>query len=614
VLADARVMAKMEQMFLSGVLLKPRCRSRGAWDCLCGIGGSGAVSQGFQQISSGRSQDAIIREFRHSAEAQAGAKGERARPTLRVAPQASPDLASVISTDELSRRPSRPPDHAAENRALVGLAQVLAASPDGILQKLADTALTLCRAHSAGLSLLEEEDQKRSFHWRAIAGRWAPHLGGGTPREFGPCGTVLDRNRALLFSHPERDFPYFGEVTPLLEEGLLIPFYIDGEAVGTIWVVVHDESRRFDAEDFRVLTNLATFAASAYQTFLAVSATIKARQELQKSALALQRFAAIVESSHDAIVSKDLNGVISSWNKGAEQLFGYSAYEVIGRPVTILIPPDRENEEPSILERIRRGEPIEHYETVRRRKDGSLVDISLSVSPVKDAEGRIVGASKIARDITERKRAQEQQALLLGEMRHRVKNLFAVTSGMVALSARAAQTPNDLAAAVQGRLSALTRAHELTRPGLIDSAGQAGQDTTLHALIQAILAPFAAPEGSNDPARLLINGSDVPIGANSITNFALILHELATNAAKYGALSSPTGRIRIDCSVEAGELHLIWTERGGPALSGAPEGDGFGGLLTRRIVTAQFGGKLSNDWRSEGLIVRLAVPVGSFVG
>ncbi len=122
----------------------------------------------------------------------------------------------MLSTAELSRRPSRPPDHAAENRALVALARELATSPDGILQKLAETALALCRAHSAGLSLLEEGDRKRNFHWRAIAGHWAPHVNGRTPRNFGPCGMVLDRNVALMCSHPERDFPYFGEVKPVL--------------------------------------------------------------------------------------------------------------------------------------------------------------------------------------------------------------------------------------------------------------------------------------------------------------------------------------------------------------------------------------------------------------
>ena len=138
-----------------------------------------------------------------------------------------------------------------------------------------------------------------------------------------------------------------------------------------------------------------------------------------------QRLASIVESSDDAIVSKNLDGIITTWNRGAERLFGYMAEEIIGKPVTILIPEDRIDEEPEILERLRRGERIDHYDTVRRRKNGSLIDISLTISPVKNADGRIVGASKIARDITERKRAHEQQKLLVNEMKHRIKNSLA---------------------------------------------------------------------------------------------------------------------------------------------------------------------------------------------
>jgi len=193
---------------------------------------------------------------------------------------------SVISTLELSRRSTRPPDHESENRALVALVEAMtAASPDRILQTLVETARDLCRAHSAGLSLLEE-DQKH-FRWPAIAGQWAPHLGGGTPREFGPCGTVLDCGVPLLFSHPEHDFPYLASVTPCIDEGLLIPFAVNGEPVGTIWIVAHDESRRFDAEDLRVLTNLATFAAAAYQTRLSMNALMKANQELRQATSAL---------------------------------------------------------------------------------------------------------------------------------------------------------------------------------------------------------------------------------------------------------------------------------------------------------------------------------------
>jgi PAS domain S-box-containing protein len=131
-----------------------------------------------------------------------------------------------------------------------------------------------------------------------------------------------------------------------------------------------------------------------------------------------QRFrwiASMVESSDDVIISKNLDGVIISWNKGAERVFGYTDEEAIGQPITIVIPEDRHDEERQILTRIRRGERIEHYETVRRRKHGNLIAVSLTVSPVRDAEGKIVGASKIARDITEQRRSQEQIATLARE-------------------------------------------------------------------------------------------------------------------------------------------------------------------------------------------------------
>src|SRR3984957_12378750 len=146
---------------------------------------------------------------------------------------------------------------------------------------------------------------------------------------------------------------------------------------------------------------------------------------LQESELRLRSAAAIVESSDDAIVSKNLDGVVTSWNEGAERIFGYSAEEAIGQPITIVIPHDRQDEERTILTRIRRGERIDPFETVRRRRDGSLIVISLTVSPVKDPEGRIVGASKIARDITEQKRNQQQIATLAREAEHRSKNLLA---------------------------------------------------------------------------------------------------------------------------------------------------------------------------------------------
>ena len=175
-------------------------------------------------------------------------------------------LESILCTEELTRRPSRPPDYETESRALGALVQALAESPRAILQKMAEIMLGTFRADSAGFSLLAKDDGGKRFHWPAIAGVWKPYIGGGTPRHFGPCGDVLDRNAPLLFNHFERRYAYFQSVTPPVEECLLVPFYVEGKAVGTIWVIAHDDRRQFDAEDLRQLVSLGGFASSAYQT------------------------------------------------------------------------------------------------------------------------------------------------------------------------------------------------------------------------------------------------------------------------------------------------------------------------------------------------------------
>ncbi|MBS7697680.1 MULTISPECIES: PAS domain S-box protein [unclassified Chelatococcus] len=318
------------------------------------------------------------------------------------------------------------------------------------------------------------------------------------------------------------------------------------------------------------------------------------------------RYAAIVESSDDAILAKDLDGTIISWNRGAERLFGYTAHETIGRPVLMLIPLDRQDEEPRILARIRAGERIDHFETVRRRKDGSLVEISLTISPVKDASGRIIGASKIARDSTERRRAEEQQHLLLREMDHRVKNLFALACGLVSLSARSAASAAELSKDLLERLTSLARAHALTVPQTSQASERTTQVTTLHALIGTILAPYDLRETSARP-RTAINGDNIILTSGAVTSFALLLHEFATNAAKYGALSTPTGSVTIDCHADETELRLTWTERGGPAIDRHKENKGFGDVLTDATVKGQLGGQIERDWQREGLSIRLTI-------
>lgn len=342
-------------------------------------------------------------------------------------------LEAVLTTEELTRRPVHPPDHVAEARALAALAQTMAEAPRTILQKLADLALELCRADSAGVSILDTSGPAAVFRWPAIAGQFAVNINGTMPRYASPCGTVLDRNTVLLFARPERHFVYPVVVDPPIVEALLVPFHHHGQPVGTVWVVAHTSERKFDAEDARLITNWSGFAAAAYQLITALDAAEAGKAELERQVAdrtrelseantALRReaaerertesvrshLAAIVESSNDVIVSKTLNGTIVSWNAAAERIYGHSTAEAVGQSISLVIPPERSDELLAILERINRGERVDHFETVRVRKDGQRIDVSLTVSPIRDAGGRVIGASAIARDITEQKRLAEE--------------------------------------------------------------------------------------------------------------------------------------------------------------------------------------------------------------
>ncbi|MGB7179816.1 MAG: PAS domain S-box protein [Xanthobacteraceae bacterium] len=313
--------------------------------------------------------------------------------------------------------------------------------------------------------------------------------------------------------------------------------------------------------------------------------------ELQDSEQRLRYVASIVESSDDAIVSKNLDGIITSWNRGAERIFGYTAEEAVGQPIMIVIPDDRQNEEHEILARIRRGERIDHFETLRQRRHGSLITVSLTVSPVKNAEGKIIGASKIARDITEQKRSQEQIATLAREAEHRSKNVLASVQAAVNLSR--ADTPEGLKQAIEGRIRALANVHSL----FVESRWIGAELSTIAA---QELAPYAAKE------RVRIKGPPVLLEPNAAQAVAVTLHELATNAAKYGSLSGPSGGIELTWAHGADrQLVLRWTETGGPAVQ-VPTRQGFGSRVIDRMIR-QIKGKTRFDWRPEGLVCEIVL-------
>ena len=254
---------------------------------------------------------------------------------------------------------------------------------------------------------------------------------------------------------------------------------------------------------------------------------------------------------------------------------------------------------------MRRGERIEHYETIRRRKDGALVDIDLTVSPIKNCAGRITGASKIARDITAKRRAEKQQRLLIAEMNHRIKNLFSLAGSIVNLSARKAASVSQLAQSVSERLRALARAHELTIPCFSDNLREADRATTLQALIETVVAPYQ--NGASDRQRIKVDCCDAPVAGEALTSFALLINEFATNAAKYGALSVPEGSVEITCAHHGGRFIVDWQEIGGPSITVPDSADGFGSQLVKATVEGRLNGQIKREWKPEGLAIFVSI-------
>lgn len=467
-----------------------------------------------------------------------------ARPKgVRVGVTSGPDPPIVspeagLAADELGRRPARPPDHAAENRALGALAEAMAADPPTTLQKLVDTALDLCRADSTGVSL---SDPDGNFRWPAVAGAWVQPTDDSAPRDASPCAVVLARDAAALFTDPVRSFPGLATLTPPPAELLLVPFHAGGRPVGTVWAIAHSPAPRFDAEDLRLLTSLSRFAGAAHQTVAArdelgvrvreqtkeltdASAARRESEALYRTLVANlpggaafvvgpdlvyrlvggqglrdagfvpadlegktlwealgpeladeyepiyrgalagrpfeqehaahgrhfrthgiplrtaagdvdavlavsyditdrvraeagrreseERFRLVVESATDyAIFTLDPDRRVRTWNPGAAAIFGYAEAEILGRSGDILFTPEdraRGAPEDEVRAAVATGRAAD--ERWHIRKDESRFYASGVLFPLRDADAP--GFVKIARDLTERRRAEEalQQA------------------------------------------------------------------------------------------------------------------------------------------------------------------------------------------------------------
>jgi PAS domain S-box-containing protein len=310
------------------------------------------------------------------------------------------------------------------------------------------------------------------------------------------------------------------------------------------------------------------------------------------------RLAAIVATSDDAIVSKTLEGRVTSWNAAATRLFGYTPDEMIGQSITRIIPPELHDEEGRILAQLRRGEHIDHYETVRVAKDGRRIDVSLCVSPLRDKSGRVIGASKIARDITERKQAEMLQRLLVQELNHRVKNTLATIQAIANQSMRRATTPAEFVKGFSGRVQALARAHDLLTQTRLQGA------EIMDLVRDQVLL------GGQDDRRVEISGPTLMLDAQASMNLALVVHELATNARKYGALSGPDGHLSVMWETRTNDerkLVLEWQENAGRKVA-VPRERGFGTTLIEQTLKAH-GGRASIRYGADGMSGTFTMPL-----
>jgi len=591
---------------------------------------------------------------------------------------------------------------------------------EALYEKILDVAVAIMRSDFASMQMFyPERGELRLLAHRGFSQTAAAFWEWVRPASGSTCGAALATgNRSIVpdielseFMAGSEDLETYRQTgiravqsTPLVSRaGCLLGM------ISTHWRIPHQPSKH----DLRHLDVVVRQAADLI--------------ERKQAELTDQRLAAIVDSSHDAIVSKDLNGLITTWNRGAERLFGYTSEEMIGRSITTLIPPDRHHEEAQILESIR-GERVEPYETVRKHGDGSLVEVSVSVSPLRNAAGEVIGASKIARDITERKkaestlaernlqlalaeraalvgtiaydadseklqisagyaalhgfpagvreitrgqwkagvhhddlsrveelrnqafrsrlneygvdyrivrpggeirwidarmfvsyrgdghpqrvigvnidvtarkRAEEQQRTLHAELDHRVKNVLATVSAIAAHTKDTSNSMDDFVTALDSRIRSMASTHELL-------SSSRWEGVQLCELVRRELAPYA----SSNNTRL--KGPDVMLRAEAAPAIASALHELTTNAAKYGALSKREGQVsvrwrRAPNGQAPGPLVIEWLETGGPPLE-VPSNSGYGRSVITELAPYELGGTAHLVFSPEGIQYRLEIP------
>jgi two-component sensor histidine kinase len=549
-------------------------------------------------------------------------------------------LEHVITTAELSRRLSHPPDYELESRALAGLRAAMANQPDAdtVLQKLVDTALEVCHAHSAGISILEDDINGEFLRWRAVAGPWSVYRGQLMPRES-PCGTVLDRDSVQLMAYPERHYTCLQNITLPVAEVLLIPLRVTGKPVGAIWIIAHDETRHFDSEDRRLMTSLGQFAEDAYQLVshekLAKElAAIKHLHEISSELLGERQPEELYEKILDAVVSimrSDFASIqLYRPERGELRLLAHRRFPpeaakfwkrvnaqsgsccgaALASAERVIIPDIEANAQlvSNSLEIFRRAGIRAVQSTPLISHGGHILGMVSThwrqphVPREQDLRYLDILARQFA-DLIERSLAEQRTKALLREVSHRAKNILAVVQGMARQTA-AQKDPDIFVEDLCARLDGLSRSHDL----LVASDWQGVE---VSELIRSQVAHLIDLGGT----RITFAGPPIRISPRAAQAIGMAVHELSTNAIKFGSLSSADGFVELGWSVSDGaepRFTMSWHEHGGPPAV-PPQRQGFGHTAMVQMIEYSFDGDVRLNYNPEGVTWKMNAPLAAML-
>ncbi len=557
-------------------------------------------------------------------------------------------LEDILITSELARRRPRAPDYASENCALVALAREMAVNPCNLMQALVDKAVDLCRADTAGISVLKTDTDGEYLAWEALSGVYARYIMSRTPRYFSPCGTTLDRNAPQLFSHPARYFTYFTQADVPIVEGLVVPVYVSGRPHGTMWIMAHDETRHFDVEDVRLMTSLAAFASAGLQVVSALEAETQANQvwcareaprqvslydhlvaagSQEWPAGAARRtgewqFRRLLEKLPAAAYTCDPDGLITYFNPQAVKFWG--------RAPKLHDPVDRfcgsfklfatdgvaiAHDACWMALALKMNQEYNGHEIIIERPDGQRLTALAYANPVHDEAGTLLGAVNVLVDITERKQAEAQlqaslheKEVLLKEIHHRVKNNLQVIASLLYLQSDHLKDPEDVALFedTQNRVKSMALVHES-----LSRTGDLAHFNFAHYIESLTTYLFQSHVAKVSRISLDMELDEIAFDVDTAVPCGLILNELLTNALKYAFPDGRSGNIHIRLRAAAEQVTLSVRDTG----IGFPEGFDFCnteslGLQLVGMMTEQLGGTLTLT-RGGGTTFTVSIPYGT---